>query len=187
MADVTITVDGKKVIQPVGTLLIEACKIVELRFRPSAITPLSLQGACRMCLVEIAKMPKLQTACTTVISEGMVVTTDSDTVKQARRTMLEFVLQNHPLDCPVCDAGGAEEEDGERRDVAEGDGDEVPRVGARRHRAKAGRFDRSAAADYDHCRPQSYPEVAKLAMYFHPVRGDQARLHNEEHQPGREQ
>ena len=59
-----------------------------------------------MCLVEIAKMPKLQTACTTFISEGMVVTTESDTVKQARKTMLEFVLQNHPLDCPVCDAGG---------------------------------------------------------------------------------
>ena len=59
-----------------------------------------------MCLVEIAKMPKLQTACTTFISEGMVVTTQSDTVKQARRAMLEFVLQNHPLDCPVCDAGG---------------------------------------------------------------------------------
>ncbi len=59
-----------------------------------------------MCLVEIAKMPKLQTACTTVIQEGMVVTTDSDTVHQARKAMLEFVLQNHPLDCPVCDAGG---------------------------------------------------------------------------------
>ena len=59
-----------------------------------------------MCLAEIAKMPKLQTACTTFISEGMVVTTESDTVKQARKTMLEFVLQNHPLDCPVCDAGG---------------------------------------------------------------------------------
>jgi NADH-quinone oxidoreductase subunit G len=59
-----------------------------------------------MCLVEIAKMPKLQTACTTFISEGMVVTTESGTVKQARKAMLEFVLQNHPLDCPVCDAGG---------------------------------------------------------------------------------
>ena len=54
-----------------------------------------------MCLVEIAKMPKLQTACTTFISEGMVVTTQSDTVKQARRAMLEFVLQNHPLDYDV--------------------------------------------------------------------------------------
>jgi NADH-quinone oxidoreductase subunit G len=51
-------------------------------------------------------MPKLQTACTTVIQEGMVVTTESDEVKQARKSMLELLLANHPLDCPVCDAGG---------------------------------------------------------------------------------
>jgi NADH-quinone oxidoreductase subunit G len=67
---------------------------------------LSLQGACRMCLVKIEKMPKLQTACTTVISEGMIVTSDSDEIKQARKSMLEMLLGNHPLDCPVCDAGG---------------------------------------------------------------------------------
>jgi len=107
MADVTITVDGKKVVQPAGTLLIEACKRAGIEIPSFCYYPgLSLQGACRMCLVEIAKMPKLQTACTTYITEGMVVTTESDTVKQARRAMLEFVLQNHPLDCPVCDAGG---------------------------------------------------------------------------------
>ena len=107
MADVSITVDGKKVVRPAGTLLIEACKSVGIEIPSFCYYPgLSLQGACRMCLVEIAKMPKLQTACTTFISEGMVVTTDSDTVKQARKAMLEFVLQNHPLDCPVCDAGG---------------------------------------------------------------------------------
>lgn len=107
MADVTITVDGKKVTRPAGTLLIEACKSVGIEIPSFCYYPgLSLQGACRMCLVEIAKMPKLQTACTTYISEGTVVTTESDTVKQARRAMLEFVLENHPLDCPVCDAGG---------------------------------------------------------------------------------
>src|SRR5579872_3387430 len=107
MADVTITVDGKRVVQPAGTLLIEACKSVGIEIPSFCYYPgLSLQGACRMCLVEIAKMPKLQTACTTVINEGMVVTTESDTVKQARKAMLEFVLENHPLDCPVCDAGG---------------------------------------------------------------------------------
>ena len=77
MADVTITVDGKKVIQPAGTLLIEACKNIGIEIPSFCYYPdLSLQGACRMCLVEIAKMPKLQTACTTLISEGMVVTTD---------------------------------------------------------------------------------------------------------------
>lgn len=107
MADVNITVDGKKITQPAGTLLIEACKSVGIEIPSFCYYPgLSLQGACRMCLVEIAKMPKLQTACTTFISEGMVVTTQSETVKQARKAMLEFVLQNHPLDCPVCDAGG---------------------------------------------------------------------------------
>ena len=59
-----------------------------------------------MCLVKIEKMPKLQTACTTVISEGMIVTSDSDEIKQARKSMVEMLLGNHPLDCPVCDAGG---------------------------------------------------------------------------------
>jgi NADH-quinone oxidoreductase subunit G len=59
-----------------------------------------------MCLVKIEKMPKLQTACTTVIGEGMVVTTDSEEIKQARKSTVEILLGNHPLDCPVCDAGG---------------------------------------------------------------------------------
>jgi NADH-quinone oxidoreductase subunit G len=107
MADVTLTVDGKKLTAPAGTLLIEACKSVGIEVPSFCYYPnLSLQGACRMCLVKIERMPKLQTACTTVISEGMVVTTDSDEVKQARKAMLELVLANHPLDCPVCDAGG---------------------------------------------------------------------------------
>jgi NADH dehydrogenase/NADH:ubiquinone oxidoreductase subunit G len=59
-----------------------------------------------MCLVKVEKMPKLQTACTTVISEGMIVTSDSEEIKQARKSMVEMLLGNHPLDCPVCDAGG---------------------------------------------------------------------------------
>ncbi len=107
MADVTLTVDGKKLTTPAGTLLIEACKSVGIEVPSFCYYPnLSLQGACRMCLVKIEKMPKLQTACTTVVSEGMIVTTDSPEVKQARKSMLEMVLANHPLDCPVCDAGG---------------------------------------------------------------------------------
>jgi NADH-quinone oxidoreductase subunit G len=107
MADVNITVDGKKVAAPAGTLLIEACKNVGIEVPAFCYYPnLSLQGACRMCLVKIEKMPKLQTACTTVIGEGMVVTTDSDEVRQARKGMVELLLGNHPLDCPVCDAGG---------------------------------------------------------------------------------
>ena len=107
MADVTLTVDGKKVTAPAGTLLIEACKTAGIEVPSFCYYPnLSLQGACRMCLVKIEKMPKLQTACTTVISEGMIVTSDSDEIKQARKAMLEMLLGNHPLDCPVCDAGG---------------------------------------------------------------------------------
>ncbi len=107
MADVTLTVDGKKVTAPAGTLLIEACKRVGIEVPSFCYYPnLSLQGACRMCLVKIEKMPKLQTACTTVISEGMIVTSDSEEIKQARKSMVEMLLGNHPLDCPVCDAGG---------------------------------------------------------------------------------
>jgi NADH-quinone oxidoreductase subunit G len=107
VADVTITVDGKKLTVPAGTLLIEACKSTGIEVPAFCYYPgLSLQGACRMCLVQIEKMPKLQTACTTVVGEGMVVTTESDVIKQARKSMIELLLGNHPLDCPVCDAGG---------------------------------------------------------------------------------
>jgi NADH-quinone oxidoreductase subunit G len=107
MADVNLTVDGKKVTAPAGTLLIEACKSVGIEVPSFCYYPnLSLQGACRMCLVKVEKMPKLQTACTTLISEGMIATTDSPEIHQARKSMVELLLGNHPLDCPVCDAGG---------------------------------------------------------------------------------
>lgn len=107
MAEVSIIVDGQKVQAASGSLLIDVCKRTGIEIPSFCYYPgLSLQGACRMCLVEIAKMPKLQTACTTVVAEGMVITTDSPIIRQSRKAMLEFVLQNHPLDCPVCDAGG---------------------------------------------------------------------------------
>src|ERR1700753_984156 len=106
-AAVNITGDGKKLTAPPGTLLIEACKSVGIEVPSFCYYPnLSLQGACRMCLVKIEKAPKLQTACTAVVGEGMVVTTDSDEIRQARKSMVELLLGNHPLDCPVCDAGG---------------------------------------------------------------------------------
>jgi NADH-quinone oxidoreductase subunit G len=104
---VTLTVDGKKVTAPAGSLLIEACKSTGIEVPSFCYYPgLSLQGACRMCVVKIEKMPKLQTACTTVVTEAMIVATDSDEVRQARKAMVELLLGNHPLDCPVCDAGG---------------------------------------------------------------------------------
>ncbi|MBI3475897.1 MAG: NADH-quinone oxidoreductase subunit NuoG [Acidobacteria bacterium] len=107
MPDVTLTVDGKTLTAPAGTLLIEACKSAAIEVPSFCYYPnLSLQGACRMCVVKVEKMPKLQTACTTVVAEGMIVTTDSDEIRQSRKAMVELLLGNHPLDCPVCDAGG---------------------------------------------------------------------------------
>ena len=107
MADVNLTVDGKKLTAPAGSLLIDACKNAGIEVPSFCYYPdLSVQGACRMCVVKIEKMPKLQTACTTAVAEGMIVSTDSDEVRQARKGMVELLLGNHPLDCPVCDAGG---------------------------------------------------------------------------------
>jgi NADH-quinone oxidoreductase subunit G len=107
MADVTFTVDGKKLSAPAGTLLIDACKNAGIEIPAFCYYPnLSLQAACRMCVVRIEKMPKLQTACTTPVAEGMVVATETDEIKQARKGTIELLLGNHPLDCPVCDAGG---------------------------------------------------------------------------------
>jgi NADH-quinone oxidoreductase subunit G len=104
---VTLTINGKEVKVPPGTLVIEAAKQAGIEIPSYCYYPgLTLQGACRMCLVAIEKMPKLQTACTTVVANGMVVHTETEEVKNARKAMLEFLLTNHPLDCPVCDKGG---------------------------------------------------------------------------------
>jgi NADH-quinone oxidoreductase subunit G len=107
MADVTFTVDGKKLTAPAGTLLIEACRKAGIEIPAFCYYPgLSLQAACRMCVVRQEKVPKLQTACTTTVAEGQVFTTDSPEISQARKATIELLLGNHPLDCPVCDAGG---------------------------------------------------------------------------------
>ena len=108
MADpVKISVDGRELQVLPGTLLIDACRAAGIEVPSFCYYPgLSLQAACRMCLVEIEKTPKLQTACTTPVAEGMIVRTTTPTVVEARRSMLELLLANHPLDCPVCDKGG---------------------------------------------------------------------------------
>ena len=104
---VKLTINGQAVTVPAGTLLIEAAKQIGIVIPSYCYYPnLTLQGACRMCLVAIERMPKLQTACTTVVTNGMVVHTETEEVKNARKSMLEFLLTNHPLDCPVCDKGG---------------------------------------------------------------------------------
>jgi len=107
MPDVTFTVDGKKLTAPAGTLLIDACRKAGIEIPAFCYYPgLSLQAACRMCVVRQEKVPKLQTACTTQVAEGQVFITDSPEIAQARKATIELLLGNHPLDCPVCDAGG---------------------------------------------------------------------------------
>jgi NADH-quinone oxidoreductase subunit G len=108
MADlINFTIDGQALKTAPGTLLINAAKQSGIAIPAFCYYDnLSLQAACRMCLVEVEKTPKLQVACTLPVSEGMVVHTDSDVVKKARKGTLEFLLTNHPLDCPVCDKGG---------------------------------------------------------------------------------
>src|ERR1700675_1196141 len=108
MADlVKLTINDKEIESPAGTLLIEAAKQNGIEI-PSFCyyEGLTLQAACRMCLVEVEKAPKLMVACTLPVAEGMVVRTETEQVRQARKYTLEFLLTNHPLDCPVCDKGG---------------------------------------------------------------------------------
>ena len=107
MADVTFTVDGRKLTAPAGMLLIDACRKAGIEIPAFCYYPgLSLQAACRMCVVRQEKVPKLQTACTTTVAEGQVFITESAEIVQARKATIELLLGNHPLDCPVCDAGG---------------------------------------------------------------------------------
>src|SRR6202000_2453055 len=108
MADpVKLTIDGKAVTAAPGTLVIDAAKTVGIEVPAFCYYEgYSLCAACRMCLVEVEKMPKLQTACTLPVAEGMVVRSETKTVAEARKYTLEYLLTNHPLDCPVCDKGG---------------------------------------------------------------------------------
>jgi NADH-quinone oxidoreductase subunit G len=104
---IKVTINGADFQVPKGARLIDVCR--ENGFAiPSFCyyADLALQASCRMCLVRIEKMPKLQTSCTITCTDGMVVTTQSEEIEKAQRSMLEFLLANHPLDCPVCDRGG---------------------------------------------------------------------------------
>jgi len=102
-----ITIDGREVEVPAGTNLIEAAKALDVQIPHFCYhAGLSVAGNCRMCLVEIEKAPKLQIACNTPVTEGMAVITTSDKVKKARAAVMEFLLLNHPIDCPICDCAG---------------------------------------------------------------------------------
>jgi NADH-quinone oxidoreductase subunit G len=109
MADelVNVTIDGVPVAVPKGTAIIEAAKqagvlVPHYCYHPSLPAP----AVCRMCLVEVEKSPKLMPACVTTVTEGQVVHVNSDPAKKAREGVLEFLLINHPLDCPICDQSG---------------------------------------------------------------------------------
>ncbi|MGI8461255.1 MAG: NADH-quinone oxidoreductase subunit NuoG, partial [Solirubrobacterales bacterium] len=105
---VTFVIDGVEVTAPEGSMMVDAAKHGDVEipvfcYEPKLGEPV---GACRMCLVEVEGIPKLQTACSTPIRDGMVVYTRTDRVVEAQEAVVEFLLVNHPLDCPVCDKGG---------------------------------------------------------------------------------
>src|SRR5687767_4065437 len=107
METVTLTIDGRQVTVEKGRTVLQAAiecgvKVPYYCYHPG----ISIDGSCRVCIVKIEKMPKLQTSCSTPVGEGMVVHTQSPDVVEARASVLEFLLINHPLDCPVCDKGG---------------------------------------------------------------------------------
>ncbi len=104
---VTATIDGREVTVPKGTTVLEAAREMGIHIPTFCWHPkLKSVGACRMCYVEIERMPKLQVSCATEVMEGMVIQTASEQVLQGRKAVIEFILLNHPLDCPTCDKGG---------------------------------------------------------------------------------
>lgn len=104
---VGLTIDGREIRVEKGTLVWDAATLAGIHVPVyCAHTKMEPVAVCRMCLVAIEKMPKLQPACATVVTDGMVVHTQTDAVTKIREGMLEFLLLNHPLDCPVCDRGG---------------------------------------------------------------------------------
>jgi NADH-quinone oxidoreductase subunit G len=105
---ITLSVDGREVQAPENAMLADAAKLADVEipvfcYEPKLGAPV---GACRMCLVEIEGIPKLQTACSTAVKDGMVVHSRSERARVAQQAVVEFLLINHPLDCPVCDKGG---------------------------------------------------------------------------------
>src|SRR4051812_33484285 len=105
---ITFSIDGREVSAPEGAMLVDAAKYGDVEIPVFCYEPKLGQpvGACRMCLVEIEGIPKLQTGCSTPVKDGMVVHTQTQRVHDAQRAVVEFLLINHPLDCPVCDKGG---------------------------------------------------------------------------------
>src|SRR5947208_8791948 len=105
---ITLTIDGREVEAIEGAMLVDAAKLGDVEipyfcYEPKLGNPV---GACRMCLVEIEGIPKLQTSCSTPVKDGMVAYTQTDRVRHAQNAVVEFLLVNHPLYCPVSDKVG---------------------------------------------------------------------------------
>ncbi|MBX3175627.1 MAG: (2Fe-2S)-binding protein [Gemmatimonadaceae bacterium] len=107
MSGVTLTIEGRQVTVPAGTSILEAAKAAGVLIPHYCYHPgLPVAGVCRMCLVEVEKMPKLAPSCATAVGEGQVVHVYSEKALEARKGVLELLLINHPLDCPICDQAG---------------------------------------------------------------------------------
>ena len=107
MDTVSLTIDGKTVTAEKGRTVLQAAIEAGISVPYYCYHPgLGIDGSCRVCIVKIEKMPKLQTSCSTPVADGMVVHTQTPDVVDARASVFEFLLINHPLDCPVCDKGG---------------------------------------------------------------------------------
>src|SRR4030095_3960273 len=107
METVSLTIDGQQVAVQKGKTVLQAAIEAGISVPYYCFHPgLTVDGSCRVCIVKIEKMPKLQTSCSTTCTDGMVVSTRDPETTAARAGVLEFLLVNHPLDCPVCDKGG---------------------------------------------------------------------------------
>jgi NADH-quinone oxidoreductase subunit G len=147
---ITFTIDGREVQAPENAMLVDAAKLGDVEipvfcYEPKLGNPV---GACRMCLVEIEGIGKLQTGCSTPVKDGMVVHTQSPRVKTAQEAVVEFLLVNHPLDCPVCDKGG----ECPLQDIAFGWGSGKSRfVEPKRHFVKPLELSPTIAIDRERC------------------------------------
>ncbi len=147
---ITVTIDGIEAIGRDGEMLIDVAKSADIEipyfcYEPKLGPPV---GACRMCLVEVEGIPKLQTACSTPVKDGMVVNTVSNEVKEVQEAVAEFILVNHPLDCPVCDKGG----ECPLQDVTMGWGPEQSRtIEAKRHFEKPVKLSPLITIDRERC------------------------------------
>src|SRR5689334_25409389 len=102
-----VTIDGHEIEVPNGTTILQACQMAGVEIPHFCYHErLNIAGNCRMCLVEVEKSPKPVASCAMPVGEGMVVHTQSANAKKARAGVMEFLLINHPLDCPICDQGG---------------------------------------------------------------------------------